>query len=42
MNIRLRAVELSDANLIYEWENSFPLWEVSSTRDTAIDNPHKH
>ena len=32
MNIRLRAVELSDANLIYEWENTFPLWEVSSTR----------
>jgi len=32
MNIRLRAVELSDANLIYEWENSFSLWDVSSTR----------
>lgn len=32
MNLRLRAVELSDANLIYEWENTFSLWGVSATR----------
>ncbi|MCK9163308.1 MAG: GNAT family protein [Bacteroidales bacterium] len=32
MNLRLRAVELSDANLIYEWENTYSLWGVSSTR----------
>jgi len=32
MNLRLRAVEISDANLLYEWENTFSLWGVSSTR----------
>ncbi|HBN04865.1 MAG TPA: GNAT family N-acetyltransferase [Bacteroidales bacterium] len=32
MNLRLRAVEISDADLIYKWENSYSLWGVSSTR----------
>lgn len=32
MNIRLRAVEIGDADLIYRWENSYSLWGVSSTR----------
>lgn len=32
MNLRLRAVEISDANLIYKWENSYSLWGVSATR----------
>lgn len=32
MNLRLRAVEISDADLIYEWENTYSLWGVSSTR----------
>lgn len=27
----LRAVELSDVDLLYEWENDMELWEVSST-----------
>jgi Acetyltransferases, including N-acetylases of ribosomal proteins len=31
VNIKLRAVELEDKDLIYEWENLFELWEVSST-----------
>ncbi|MDD2530148.1 MAG: GNAT family protein [Bacteroidales bacterium] len=32
MNLRLRAVEISDADIIYKWENSYSLWGVSSTR----------
>ena len=32
MNLRLRAVELSDAERIYEWENTYSLWGVSATR----------
>lgn len=29
--MKLRAVELSDVDLLYEWENDLELWEVSST-----------
>ncbi len=32
MNLRLRAVEISDADLIYRWENTYELWGVSATR----------
>jgi diamine N-acetyltransferase len=30
-NIALRAVELSDADLIYQWENDPAIWQVSNT-----------
>jgi diamine N-acetyltransferase len=30
-NIALRAVELSDADLIYAWENDPSIWQVSNT-----------
>jgi diamine N-acetyltransferase len=30
-NIALRAVELSDADLIYQWENDPEIWQVSNT-----------
>jgi diamine N-acetyltransferase len=30
-NISLRAVELSDAELIYQWENDTSVWQVSNT-----------
>jgi diamine N-acetyltransferase len=30
-NIVLRAVEPSDANLLYQWENNMKLWMVSNT-----------
>lgn len=42
MKINLRAVELGDAERIYEWENTYELWEQSSTRSPfsrfAIEN----
>ena len=42
MDIRLRAVELSDIDRIYEWENDFSLWNLSSNRSPfsryAIEN----
>lgn len=31
MKVMLRALELEDSSLIYEWENDFSLWEFSST-----------
>jgi len=30
-NIKLRAVELEDINLLYKWENDTQLWNVSNT-----------
>ncbi len=30
-NISLRAVELDDASLLFEWENNQEIWEVSNT-----------
>lgn len=32
MDLRLRAVELSDIDRIFEWENDFSLWNIGSTR----------
>lgn len=32
MDLRLRAVELSDIDRIFEWENDFSLWNLGSTR----------
>lgn len=29
--MKLRAVELSDVDLLYEWENDIELWQVSNT-----------
>ena len=29
--MKLRAVELSDVDLLYEWENDMELWQVSNT-----------
>ncbi|MEE1097545.1 MAG: GNAT family protein [Bacteroidales bacterium] len=31
MELKLRAVELSDADLFYEWENDISLWEIGNT-----------
>ena len=31
-NISLRALEPSDAELLYQWENNYNLWEVSNTQ----------
>ncbi len=31
-NIRLRAIEPEDINILYEWENNPDNWEVSNTR----------
>lgn len=31
MELKLRAVELSDADLFYEWENEISLWESGNT-----------
>lgn len=32
MDLRLRAVELSDIDNIFKWENDFSLWNMGSTR----------
>ena len=31
-NISIRALEPSDADLLYKWENNYTLWEVSNTQ----------
>lgn len=31
LKIRLRAVEIDDASLLFEWENNSDIWEVSNT-----------